>query len=150
MSNSNFIKSTLLAISILATTSAVFTPTVLGQTSPLPTSVEQPSVSFTLSGTFEGRTNHVTKGSVTLSTTASGYILTLSDDFYLDGAPDPVIGFGTSGKYMEASKINDLKSKRGAQAYELPEGLNPTQFNEVYVWCERFSVPLGVATLRQN
>lgn len=147
MSNSKFIKNTLIALSVLATTSAVFTPTTLGETTTEAQTLTQSLGAPTLSGTFEGRTDHITKGEVTLTKTANGYVLTLSDDFYLDGAPDPVIGFGTSGKYIKASQVKALKSKRGAQTYQLPQGFNPAQYNEVYVWCEKFSVPLGVAKL---
>ena len=98
-------------------------------------------------GTFSGRTDHVTSGDVTLEKTASGYQLRFAGDFFLDGAPDPVVAIGNNETFLKSNKIGKLKRKKGAQVYILPAGFTPADFSEVYVWCEKFSVPLGVATL---
>jgi|GEM_PF-2409608 len=100
-----------------------------------------------LTGTFEGRSDHETRGTATIVKTDAGYELRLGTDFYLDGAPGPVVGFGQNGEYIEASELGDLQRKRGSQTYQLPADFIPTNYSEVYVWCEDFSVPLGVATL---
>ena len=99
------------------------------------------------SGTFSGRSDHVTTGAVSLVKTEAGYQLVFADDFSLDGAPAPRVGFGNEGAYDADSQIAALKSKTGAQAYALPADFSPDAYGEVYVWCEQFSVPLGVATL---
>jgi len=98
-------------------------------------------------GTFEGRSDHVTTGAVTVERTASGYQLRFATDFSLDGAPDPVVALGNGETFLVVNKLGALKSKTGAQTYQLPASFTPGQFSEVYVWCERFSVPLGVAKL---
>jgi len=100
-------------------------------------------------GTFSGLSDHITTGNVTLEKTSTGYQLVFAASFNLDGAPDPVVGFGNNGKYSKASKIAPLSNKTGAQTYQLPADFNPAQFSEVYVYCEKFSVPLGVATLNE-
>lgn len=100
-----------------------------------------------VTGTFSGASNHVTTGRADIIKTDTGYALVLSDDFYLDGAPDPVIGFGTDGAYKAASQFTDLSKKRGGQRYDLPANFIPANFNQVFIWCERFSVPLGIANL---
>ena len=51
--------------------------------------------------------------------------------------------FTTAG----ATRFTKLKSNRGKQIYEVPARIDVSLYNEVWVWCERFSVPLGVATL---
>ncbi|MEO0882941.1 MAG: DM13 domain-containing protein [Pseudomonadota bacterium] len=99
------------------------------------------------SGTFEGRSDHITTGGVSLVSTEDGYQLVFADDFSLDGAPDPVVGFGKAGAYDTASQVSALANKTGAQSYSLPVSFTPDAYDEVYVWCEQFSVPLGVATL---
>ena len=98
-------------------------------------------------GSFEGRAKHVTSGETYIMKTSNGYALVLADNFFLDGAPGPVLGFGHNGKYVKASQFADLDKKSGRQTYTLPADFTPGQFNEVYVWCEQFSVPLGIAQL---
>lgn len=102
------------------------------------------------SGTFSGRSDHITTGQVTLEKTAVGYQLNFASDFSLDGAPDPIVAIGNGETYLAANKIGALKNKTGGQVYTLPASFTPGQFSEVYVWCEKFSVPLGVATLSNS
>jgi len=111
------------------------------------TAVQMIDVKAALSGSFEGRTNHVTSGGVSIVKTATGYELVLADNFFLDGAPDPVIGFGNAGKYDKTTTFTALEKITGRQTYALPQGFAPANFSQVFIWCERFSVPLGVATI---
>lgn len=99
------------------------------------------------SGSFSGRSDHVTTGTATLVKTGKGYKVVLSGDFELDGAPDPIVAVGNGETYVAANKLGALKNRTGAQSYELPANITPAQFSQVYIWCEKFSVPLGVATL---
>jgi hypothetical protein len=99
------------------------------------------------SGQFTGASNHVTSGGVTVSKDASGYIVTLGPQFFFDGAPDPKIGFGNNGTYVDGTLIGELQSNNGSQSYRVPANINVASFNNVFVWCERFSVPLGYATI---
>ncbi|MEO1405905.1 MAG: DM13 domain-containing protein [Pseudomonadota bacterium] len=121
-----------------------------GETGSQPATVETVSLenaSSISAGTFEGRSDHVTTGGVSVVQTASGYQLVFAEDFSLDGAPDPVVGFGNNGEYDVASQVDSLSNKTGAQSYALPATFTPSDYSEVYVWCEQFAVPLGVATL---
>ena len=99
-----------------------------------------------LSGTFEGRSNHVTSGSVSIQETEKGTVVVLGSDFFLDGAPDPKLGFGKDG-YVASTQFAVLESLTGEQTYIVPDSINPAEFNEFWVWCEQANVPLGVATL---
>lgn len=112
-------------------------------------SVTIPTVAI-VSGTFDGRSDHVTSGGVSVEKTATGYQLRFAEDFFLDGAPDPVVALGNDQTYNASNKLGPLKNKEGSQTYALPASFKLGQFKEVYVWCERFSVPLGVATLRNS
>ncbi|MBO6505485.1 MAG: DM13 domain-containing protein [Kordiimonadaceae bacterium] len=99
-------------------------------------------------GTFEGRSDHVTTGGVSIVKTASGYVAVLESDFSLDGAPDPTLGFGNNGKFDTDTLFTKLESKDGLQVYAIPANIDVSSFSEFYVWCEDFSVPLGVASLK--
>ncbi len=98
-------------------------------------------------GTFSGRSDHITTGEVSVKKTASGYQLVFADDFELDGAPDPVVALGNGETFSVSNKLGKLKHRTGGQTYNLPANFTPGEFSEVYVWCEKFSVPLGVAKL---
>jgi len=98
-------------------------------------------------GTFSGRSDHVTTGNVSIVKKETGYQLVFAENFSLDGAPDPIVGFGNNGKFEISTKLGALTNKTGKQTYQLPADFTRAQFSEVYVYCEKFSVPLGVATL---
>jgi len=102
----------------------------------------------TATGTFTGASDHITTGAVSVVEQSDGStVVILGEDFSLDGAPDPKVGFGVNGKFIAAADLGELTSKNGRQVYTVPANVDPNDFNEVYIWCEQFSVPLGVATL---
>lgn len=100
------------------------------------------------SGAFQGRSNHVTTGGVTVTTKGGKTVLTLHSNFSLDGAPDPWIGFGKNGRFVKSTRFTKLRSNTGQQAYAVPSQIKAAGFTHVFIWCHRFSVPLGVARLR--
>lgn len=93
-------------------------------------------------GKFKGASNHITTGTAEI---ADGKVNLLAD-FTFDGAPDPKIALGKNG-YDSKTLMGLLKSNKGASSYTIPAGINPDDYNEVWVWCEKFNVPLGVAKL---
>jgi hypothetical protein len=98
------------------------------------------------SGAFRGKSGHAASGGVSVVKTETGVRVVLGRDFKFDGAPDPKLGFGKNG-YVKATQFSVLKSNTGEQIYDIPAGLDPADYNEVWVWCEQYSVPLGVANL---
>lgn len=98
-------------------------------------------------GTFVGASNHITTGTVAIVESDGGYEVVLGEDFSLDGAPDPKLGFGTDGQYDDSTTFAILENLTGSQTYELPASIDPSAHNEFYIWCEKFAVPLGVAKL---
>ena len=100
------------------------------------------------SGTFTGASDHITTGGVEVIKNDDGsHTVVLAADFSLDGAPDPRVGFGKDGKYDSATGMGLLKSLNGSQSFTVPAGVDPSDYNEIYIWCLKFSVPLGVAAL---
>ncbi|MEO0909928.1 MAG: DM13 domain-containing protein [Pseudomonadota bacterium] len=43
--------------------------------------------------------------------------------------------------------MGELSSKTGLQVYVVPASVNVDDFNEVYIWCRKFAVPLGIASI---
>ena len=91
---------------------------------------------------FRGINNHVVTGTAEIV----GTTVHLLDDFRFDGAPDPKIALGNDGVYDPATLSGQLTNFSGASSFELPEAINPDDYNEVWVWCERFSVGLAIAS----
>lgn len=100
-------------------------------------------------GTFTGMNDHTTTGQATVVKSGDGWKVVLGDDFSLDGAPDPKIALGNDGVYDPATLLSEnLSSNTGAQEYMLPASIDGSKYNEVYIWCEKFSVGLGVAKVK--
>ena len=93
-------------------------------------------------GTFIGQSNHVTTGTAEIA----GDTITLLDDFTFDGAPDPKVALGKDG-YDPNTILAPLASNSGKQSYAVPASIDTADYNEVWIWCERFNVPLGVAKI---
>ena len=55
----------------------------------------------------------------------------------------PTVAFAVPG----LPAVSVTTGGEGEQTYTVPASINVDDFNEVYVWCRRFSVPLGVAAL---
>lgn len=116
--------------------------------------VEQTATSNTViegknvaTGRFEGRSDHVVSGDVAIVESEGQYFVQLGDDFSLDDAPDPKVGLGQDG-YDPKTKSGHLISFKGASSYEVPKNIDVKAYNEVYIWCEKFDVPLGVASIK--
>ena len=98
-------------------------------------------------GTFEGRSNHETSGSVKVVEEDGRTFVDLGDDFSLDGGPDPRVYMGKDGERDTAIYLGALQSLKGAQRYAVPSVWDVTGHTEVYIWCDVAGVPLGVAKL---
>jgi hypothetical protein len=48
------------------------------------------------------------------------------------------------GKYVSLGK---LKGNKGSQNYALPRDVDPSSYNSVSIWCDRFDVSFGAAEL---
>lgn len=97
-------------------------------------------------GSFVGKSNHITTGRAELAIEGGQAYVYLLDDFTFDGAPDPKVALGRNG-YDAKTLMGKLKSNSGKQRYAVPAGIDASKYNEVWIWCERFNVPLGVAEL---
>lgn len=100
------------------------------------------------SGTFSGQSDHITSGKITIEKDGDRTIVTLHDDFSLDGAPSPTLGFSKDGSFDETTEFAKLESLTGQQRYEVPASILVSAYDAFTVWCGKFSVPLGSAKLK--
>jgi len=100
-------------------------------------------------GSFTGLSGHETSGGVEVVRAGNGWEIRLGPDFRFDGAPDPRVGFGGDGRFAEGTDFAPLRSNAGAQSYEVPDGIDPAMHGEVYIWCGKYAVPLGVAPIAE-
>ncbi len=98
-------------------------------------------------GQFTGASDHITTGGVSVVKESDGTYIVLGEDFSLDGAPDPHVSLGKGGKYDAATESGLLENLTGPGRYKLPAGIDASAYDEVYIWCVKYSVPLGVAKL---
>ena len=98
-------------------------------------------------GSFTGKSGHKTSGMVTIEKTADGYAVILQDDFLFDGAPDPKVVIGRQGN-SDRITLAHLAENSGKQSYPIPANIDVSQYDEVWIWCKRYAVPLGYASLK--
>ncbi len=97
-------------------------------------------------GSFTGASGHVTSGHASIVKEGETVSIVLGSDFNFDGAPDPYVGLG-NGSYDPNAQVSKLQSNSGEQVYVLPSYIKLDKYNQVYIWCKQFGVPLGVAQL---
>ena len=107
------------------------------------------SVSQTLeikTGTFSGFDRlHTGSGTAKVISIDGKNYIRFEEDFSVTNGPDLYVGLGENGEYIKGSELEKLKGNIGSQNYELPEGVDPENIKEVWVWCKAFSVPFAKA-----
>ena len=135
------------AIAALALLGACAQPASQSQSSAgTVTLAEAADARVTARGTFVGKSDHVTTGHASIGRVGKQWVVILEDDFTFDGAPDPHVALGNNG-YKKNASLALLSSNNGKQVYAIPASLDVADFNEVWIWCNKFAVPLGVAKL---
>jgi len=114
-----------------------------------PTAQKAASIRTTARGAFVGDGSHVSSGTAEVFRQNKQWFIRLGPDFNLDGGPDPKVGLGNKarGGYQPGTILGKLTSFQGEQVYALAPGLDIGDYDQVYIWCERFSVPLAHANL---
>ncbi len=100
----------------------------------------------TARGSFQGLSGHATSGTVSVFRARGKWFVSLGKDFSFDGAPDPKVAFGEQGFKADAI-LGPLEANEGPSTYEVEPPLDVGDYTEVWLWCEEFAVPLGMAKL---
>lgn len=99
------------------------------------------------SGTFAGVSGHKSSGRVEIVKDGDVVKVVLKDDFTLQNAPTPRLAWGKDG-CKRGAIFGALNRFKGMQEYTVPAGTDLGQFNEFWIWCERYDVGLAVAKLQ--
>ena len=121
---------------------------------PQPTSTQQPQATSPApqkaqvlrAGTFKGVSAYRAQGEIQIVTSGGVTKIILPQNFSVSGVPDPKLGFGNNG-YKAGTLFAKLNRNSGTQEYVVPANVDLSKFNEVWIWCERFSVAVAVARL---
>ena len=147
--------------SLLISTAAVFAlagcasnsgPTYSAAAKPVaaqPAALKPATARTTARGSFIGDGSHVSSGTAEVYRDNGQWFVRLGPDFQLDGGPDPKIALGNraGGGYQPGTILGKLTSLNGEQVYALKPGLDIADYDQVYIWCEQFNVPLSHANL---
>lgn len=115
-------------------------------TVPMTGDENQPSAPLS-QGQFEGLGAHNAKGTAQLIQTGSRNFIRFENDFEVTNGPDLYVYLGRGGQYDPNAELGTLKGNIGSQNYEVPENINLSDYDEVWVWCKQFSVGFGKARL---
>jgi hypothetical protein len=127
-----------------ATTPPVTTPAV---TTP-PTASTVPEIVTEFTGTFVDKA-HPTDGSAAVLGNGSGQRFVRFENFETDNGPDLNVYLvnSSTGDVSDSIDLGDLKGNIGDQNYEIPADVDLSVYDTVVIWCVRFSVSFGEATL---
>jgi Electron transfer DM13 len=121
---------------------------------PQPTSAQQPQpaspapqqAQVLRTGTFKGVSSYRAQGAIQIVKVGGVTKIILPQNFSVSSVPDPKLGFGNNG-YRAGTLFAKLSRNSGAQEYVVPANVDLSKFNEIWIWCERFSVAIAVAKL---
>lgn len=99
-------------------------------------------------GTFSGLAGHSGEGTTLLIESGGKFYVRFEEDFRVTNGPDLFVYLGKNGKYAPEARLGTLRGNVGAQNYEIPSDIDPSQYDEVWVWCRAFFVPFASAQLR--
>jgi hypothetical protein len=98
-----------------------------------------------VSGEFSGQSRYTIEGQALVLNDGSEQRFLRFEEFSSDNGPDLKIYLrAENGDFVS---LGDLKGNIGDQNYEISPDVDLSVFNTVEIWCERFGVGFGSATL---
>lgn len=99
-------------------------------------------------GQFRGLAGHRASGGVRFTVNGEVGTIEFEENFSSTGVPDPFVYVNNAPDANRGTplRVSRLDQSRGAQTYafRIPSGL---QYTHVLVWCDRYNVGVGAATL---
>jgi len=131
------------------TAETVTAGTVTAGTVPVPPpTAAAPVIVTEASGMFRSL-DHPTAGDAVVLGNGTGQRFLRFGDFQTDNAPDLDVYLvnSSTGDVSDYIDLGDLKGNIGEQNYEIPAGTDLSVYDRVVIWCVRFGVAFGDATL---
>jgi len=76
-------------------------------------------------------------------------VLTLSD-IKVDKVPDGYVYLTKNADRMQGVVLGMLKQFSGTVSFDLPDGVNPDDYDSVVIWCKKYNVEIGRAYFPQK
>jgi len=100
-------------------------------------------------GTFSGRRGYTVMGTGRVRKVNGTFIVSLDADFSASSGPGLHVYLSDSDATASAGvDLGDLKSRTGAQSYEVPTNIDANAFKYVLIYCKPFSVTFGAAEMK--
>lgn len=117
--------------------------------------VETLGVATWATGTFISLDKN-TSGQATIYEGGDGRRFLGLENFETTNGPDLYVYLSAAGEDADTAQLKEnhldlgrLKGNIGNQYYEIPSETDLNQYGTVWIWCERFTSPFGVATLNR-
>ena len=99
---------------------------------------------------LSGSDGHHASGKVSFAMGMNNkHVLTLSD-IKVDKVPDGYVYLTKNADRMHGVELGMLKQFSGTVSFDLPDGVNPDDYDSVVIWCKKFSVEIGRAYFPQK
>jgi hypothetical protein len=101
-------------------------------------------------GAFHGADDfHFGEGTASIIETEPGKFTLRFEEFSVRNGPDLYVYLSPAeaGYADGAVELGTLRATDGAFGYELPDGLDPSEFASAVIWCKQFAVLFAVAPL---
>ena len=153
MKRNNLTKLSLISMLTISVTGILFNPTI-NQIAHAATKSQIVAQATPQSGAFVG-VGHQTQGNVSIVTENGKRYLEFDQGFKTDNGPDLFVllhredipkSYGESD-YVSLGRLQTVK---GTQRYEIPDDLTLESFRSAVIWCRRFNVTFGYATLSND
>ncbi|MAT03638.1 MAG: hypothetical protein CL424_01140 [Acidimicrobiaceae bacterium] len=109
----------------------------------------EPVIVTEAAGTFTGSGRYSTAGEAVVLGNGTGQRFLRFENFETSNGPDLNVYLvnSSTGDVSDYIDLGDLKGNIGEQNYEIPEGVDLSVYDTVWIWCVRFSSGFGSAEL---
>lgn len=133
-----------------ATTPATTAATAAATAAPADDGESEGGAQLVAFGEWQGSDDfHFAEGKAFIIETEPGVYILRVEEFSVRNGPDLFVYLSRNpdGWEEEAINLGDLKATDGAFNYEIPSDIDIDEFKSAVVWCRRFAVLFGHATL---